>query len=249
MSIVQAGSWQVGTTAAISFDATPSAGQLLVLSVRVMNNVVSPSMPATPSGWSLRTNKSGANGTLFEAIAWFDRVANGTATDTPTLTGQSGTMRWTTGRFTGHDAASPYDGSGAVSSSGTGGAQTINCGPFTPTRNGTAFAALAVSNASQTVTSWNNGFVQSWSELPLADGGAIATAATTSGTASTASVTVNNGGSFPAAMFVSAYYKNAVTIRKANVNGVATTETARYVNVGGTATAANRRVNVNGVAT
>lgn len=207
-AITQVGAWTESTSNVVGFDSTPLSGQLLVLRVLVTRTSAVPAC-ATPAGWALRTSLDGISSTSHIKMFWFDRPADGTASDTPTLSITGGSQRVYSGRFTGQAASGYFDTATAGAFNITAGAQTFSDSALSPGASGLAFAVAGYRTNSQSITSWGGGFTSSFAPAATNAGGGIATQVTTSGSGITAAITVNNGGTTPITDLFTINYKAA----------------------------------------
>lgn len=133
---VTAGAVTTGTDTSME-TAAPSgvtSGDLLVLVAMVETAVTI----STPTGWTSRA--TGANGNSSVRLRVLERIADGGADDTPTVTAGGGVGNWQTVilRIQGQKVTSPFDTSPAVNTNNTGTTPTL------PTLNTAEAAELLI---------------------------------------------------------------------------------------------------------
>ncbi len=104
--------------------AAPSgvvSGDLLVLFLFIKTDNSNPSAtPTTPSGWTARDSNNETSGSVDSSVWTYTRIADGTGSDTPTISlASTPGFVWQTVivRLDSHDATTPYD----TGNNGTGG--------------------------------------------------------------------------------------------------------------------------------
>lgn len=252
MAITQVGSWKVGTNA-VSFDATPSAGQLLHVKMTLLRSAAAPSF-TLPTGWHqaahIESIPSGSN--FVETYVLYRQASEDgvSANDTFTLSTNASNIVWESGRFTGHDTTSPFLTASSGNTNLGVGAQTTTDTSVTPTAAGIALACTSYRLSTQTLTSFGGGFSTAVDHTGVTGPGSIGIQTTAASTAYQASVTTGGPGSGSVAVnIVTVFYQvptgGSGTARKVKQSGSLATATDK-VKQSGSLSTATRKVKVSG---
>lgn len=150
------------TSAETSAPSGVVSGDFLVLFFVARYSSASDPNPTTPTGWTLQQTAIDTTSTVKSCVYCYTRIADGTGTDTPTITlADSPQNGWGTVmiRFDSHDSSTPYDtgniGIGAASD------DTIAIPTATAARNGSiAICCMFKASSTDANTAWPGSWVE-----------------------------------------------------------------------------------------